>query len=174
MDMQDSPLDILPQNEWDAFIYSILKPFYALCQRDVLIDMDDLHQEAWVGLLSACETYDPTKSRFTTWAYFYIRGHVLRYIKKRTHNVLPMINEDVSDFCVSSEDGRELEGQDVLDTILRKASDHKDVRLLTEYFINGKSLRRIASEDGVSYANIAARINKLVSLLEIRLSHENA
>jgi hypothetical protein len=52
--MKNNPLDSIPQNEWDAIIISILKPFLPLCARDTLITPEDLQQEAWIGLLRAC------------------------------------------------------------------------------------------------------------------------
>ena len=46
MPTNDNPLEILPQNEWDALINSILRPYLSLRSKDTLVDVEDLRQEA--------------------------------------------------------------------------------------------------------------------------------
>ncbi len=174
MDTINSPLDSIPQNEWDAMILSILTPLLPLCSRDVLITIDDLQQEAWIGLLAAVDRYDPKKAKFTTFAYHYIRGHVMRYILKRTRHKPNQIDVDATEI-----DDREyidvaVERHDLLSTITTKVSDQRYAHLLTQHFVHNKSFRALAKEHGVSHGTIANRINALLDLLELRLKHENA
>jgi len=177
--MNDSPLSTLQQNEWDAFILSILKPFYTLCKKDVLVNLEDLQQEAWIGLLAACDRYDPGRAKFTTYAYHYIRGHIMRYVAKKTKDKPTQVDEDPSMYIDKRKECSEnvtadVECNDLITTILEKVSDQKDAYLLVEHYLKDKSFRQIARETGVSPEAISTRIHKLLDLLEIRLHHENA
>ena len=172
--MKNNPLDSLPQNEWDSLIISILKPFYYLCKKDALVSPEDLQQEAWIGLLAACEHYDPNKGKFVTFAYHYIRGHVMRYVSKKTMNKPTQIQEDpiLIDDRIYYDSAAEK--TDMMNTIMEKASDQEYAYLLIERYVQGRSLRQMAKDHGVSYETIAIRINKMLELLDIRLNHENA
>ena len=174
MDTNDSPLNSVPKNEWDAIILSILTPLFPLCSRDALITPDDLQQEAWIGLLAACERYDARKARFTTYAYHYIRGHVMRYILRATRHKPHQIDEDARDLDNREYIETSMEKRDTMKTILEKISDQQHAHLLVQHFIHGKSFRGLAKEYGVSHETIATRVNRLLDLLEIRLNHENA
>lgn len=172
--MSDSPLDELEQNEWDALIYSILKPMHSFCTKDALVTPEDLQQEAWISLLKACERYDPSRAKFVTFAYHYIRGHVLRYIAKKTKDKPNQIDEDPV-----AVDNREyvesrVEQDDLRDTIFAKVADQPHADLLIEHFVHDKSLRQIARERQLSHQLIKVRVDKLLELLQIRLSNENA
>lgn len=55
-------------------IYKFALPF------SNMVDMDDLMQEAYFGLVKAVEKYDPEKEfKFLTYAEWQIRGHLQRY-----------------------------------------------------------------------------------------------
>ncbi len=172
--MNDNPLDSLPQNEWDALILSILTPLLPLCNIDALITTEDLQQEAWIGLLAACDRYDARKAKFVTYAYHYIRGHCMRYILKKTRNKPTQVNADPVDVDPRGYYDHKVERQDMMATILTKVKDEKHADLLVEHFVNNKSFRFIAKERGVSHETIAMRVNKLLDMLHIRLNHENA
>lgn len=172
--MTDNPLDCIPPNEWDAIILSIIKPLLPLCARDTLITVQDLQQEAWIGLLRACDKYDPNRAKFTTFAYSYIRGHIMRYIAKSTRNKPNQIDEDAVLLDDREVHDTAAEKNDVVTTVFELVADQKHADLLREHFINGKSFRQIAKETDVSHVAVANRVNKLLDLLETRLSHENA
>jgi len=172
--MNKNPLNDLPQNEWDALINSILKPFYSLCKKDMLLTPEDLQQEAWLGLLDACSKYDPNKGKFITFGYSYIRGHVMRFIAQKTINKPTQF--EVSEENVESRFYNEdtAERKDVMQTIMSKISDQEHAFLLEEHFVNGKSLRQIARERHVSHEAISTRVRKLLDILELRLNHANS
>jgi RNA polymerase sigma factor (sigma-70 family) len=171
--MTDNPLDSIPRNEWDAIILSIIQPFIPWCSRDTLITVDDLQQEAWIGLLRACERYDAKRAKFTTFAYSYIRGHVMRYITKMTRNKPYQVNEDITIIDEREYEDDTAEKHDFMTTVFGLVADQKYVELLHEHFVNNKSFRQIARETNVSHVSIANRVNKLLDLLQTRLSHEN-
>ena len=183
--MENNPLDALPQNEWDRLIVSILKPFLSFCKNDTLITKEDLQQEAWIGLLAACEKYDARKAKLVTYAYWYIRGHLMRYVAQKTKNKPSIISEsyftkeDSKDFrsftCPhSNEHNIMVDTQDLSSTIFSLVADQEHSGLLVEHFLNDKSFRTLAKEYGVSHETIATRINKLLDLLEIRMNNENS
>lgn len=172
--MNDNPLDSIPANEWDAIILSIITPLLSLCNRDTLITVQDLQQEAWIGLLRACDKYDPSRAKFTTFAYTYIRGHVMRYITKVTRNKPNQIDEDAAIIDDRKYEETSIEQEDLMHAVFGLVADEKHAHLLREHFILGKSFRQIARETNVSHVAIANRVNKMLDLLESRLSHENA
>jgi len=174
MDTKNNPLDSLPQNEWDAFILSILKPFFFACSKDALVSPEDLQQEAWIGLLAAAKRYDHTRAKFVTYAHHYIRGHVMRYIAKRTKNKPTQVVGDPTELDERQHIESVAETRDLMSIILDSVSDQKHADLLVQHFVHGKSFRSLAKEYGVSHEIIATRTHKLLDLLQIRLNHENA
>ena len=173
-DTNDSPLNCIPRNEWDALILSILTPLFSLCNRDALINPEDLQQEAWISLLVACERYDSTKAKVTTFAYHYIRGSVMRYITKATRNKPNQIDKDARLLDTRTCEDVTVEQQDFMKIVFSLVSDQKHVELLHEHFLKDKSFRQIARETNSSHASIANRVHDLLDTLEIRLGHENA
>lgn len=174
MDTTDNPLDSIPRNEWDAIILKIITPLLPLCSRDTLITSEDLQQEAWIGLLAACDRYDPKKAKFTTFAFHYIRGHVMRYILKTTRHKPNQIDDDVLELDDREFMDTALERKDILETVMSKIGDQQYAHLIIEHFVEGKSLRGLGRRYGVSHETIATRLNKLLQLLEIRLNGQNA
>ena len=174
MDMKNNPINDLPQNEWDALILSILKPFVSLCSKDALVSVEDLQQEAWIALLAASQRFDPRLAKFTTYAYHYIRGHVMRYIRKKTSNKPTQVIDDPIDVDERGYTDDHIERDDCMSVIMSNVSDQQHAELLVEHFVYGLSFRKMAKNHGVSHETIASRVNKLLDLLHIRMSHENS
>lgn len=62
------------QNEF--IIYSVIKKYLNY------FDKDDLYQVGVIGLLEALKHYDKNKNtKFSSFAYFYVKGEVLKYIR---------------------------------------------------------------------------------------------
>jgi RNA polymerase sigma factor (sigma-70 family) len=171
--MNDSPLDSLPQSEWDALISSILRPFLSFTKNDPLITAEDLEQEAWVGLLSAARNYDSTKAKFTTYAYHYIRGRILRYILQKTRLASARVDADMEAVETGYTD-KTLEDSELLGSIFGAVAEEPHANFLVEHYVNGKSFRKIAKNSGMSHQGVAMHVKRLIKLLEKRLQHENA
>lgn len=172
--MNDSPLNLLPQSEWDAFIASIIRPFLSYAHKDPLISYQDLEQEAWVGLLSASKNYDSSKSKFTTYAYHYIRGRILRYVLEKTRvsdNRLNVTDPSVLEPSMTDES---VDSDELMNSILSCVSTEPNAHFLIERFVKGKSFRTIAKENGLSHQGVALHVKRLIALAEKRLKHENA
>jgi len=171
--MKNKPLEELSQEQWDALILSIIKPYFSICYARRTLSIDDLKQEAWIGLLNACKNYNPEKGKFVTYAYFYIKGMVVRFINKQTQIKFADTEDDLISLCGEYEDSS-AERKDLMDIVTKKVSDQKHQDLLEEYFVNQKTCRQIAKERGVSHQLINNRIKKLLNVLERRLINENA
>lgn len=172
MHTKNSPLNCLSPSEWNAFINSIIRKSLTSFSRGYdFTELEDIRQEAWIGLLAAGERFDPSKSKFTTYAYYYVRGHILRFVNKKSKM---LSEEDDLSFQEAAYYDTRVETKDLRKTILDSVSDQPYKDLLIERFVKEKSLRTIAKEQGVSHEIISSRIKKLLFLLEKRVSHENA
>jgi|SRR6185436_7471201 len=175
MPTKNNPLDSLPQNEWDAFIRSIVHPFIYYAQQDTLVSYDDLEQEAWVALLTAAQNYNPKKSKFTTYAYIYIRGRMLRYVSEKTK--LSSIKYPLRSYDEIPEKGyidNSCDDKELMNHMIESIENEPHADFLIEHFVNGKSFRKIAKECNMSHQGVAMHVKRLVELLEKRLNHENA
>jgi RNA polymerase sigma factor (sigma-70 family) len=175
MSTHNSPLESVPQNEWNKIIGSIIKKYLPFCHDDALITSQDLEQEAWVGLLECCERYDPEAgTRFTTFAYGSIRFHLCRFLTKRK---LPQKPSHVDlDFELLEEHSyidMDVENADVIRTIMAMVKGYQYSSLLIEHFIEGKSYRELGTKHGISRGTIANKIRALLEVLEERMSPHN-
>ena len=63
--------------DYERLIYSVIqnyKNYY---------DIEDLKQVGYIALLKACQNYSCDKNtKFSTYAYWYIKGEVLKYIRE--------------------------------------------------------------------------------------------
>ena len=174
-----NPLEQMPHNEWDKFIYKILQKFRPLCRYDALIDEDDLRQEAWVSLLKAAESYDPARGAlFSTYAWIYVKGGLCRFVTRRLSNKPVMTDIDVmpvTDYRMESgalgETG--VDNRDMVNIMFDIIADQQYSPLLIEHFVDGKTFRQMAKEHGVSHETINIRIKKLMTIITKRLEYEN-
>lgn len=174
-----NPLDQMPQGEWDRFVYKILQKFIPLCRYDALIDVDDLRQEAWVGLLKAAESYDPTRGpQFSTYAWIYVKGALCRFVTQRLSGkpvIIDIEGMPVVDFHATCNSGEgSVDNKDMVDKIFDLIEGEPYAVLLTDHFVHGKTYRVLAKEHGVSHETINIRIKKLMAMITKRLDYENA
>ena len=60
-----------------GLIYRLSKPFFQLCDNTVAIDVDDILQEAFIGLVEAVDRWDSSKGvAFMSYAGFYIQKQI--------------------------------------------------------------------------------------------------
>ena len=63
--------------DYEKLIYSVIhnyKNYY---------DLEDLKQVGYIALLKACKNYSADKNtKFSTYAYLYIKGEVLKYVRE--------------------------------------------------------------------------------------------
>jgi RNA polymerase sigma factor (sigma-70 family) len=174
-----SPIETLPQHEWDAFIGSIVKRYQGLYTDDALINREDLQQEAWIALLKATQEYDPEKgTKFTTFAHDCIRYHLYDFVSRRTLKKPTQVNKDPFDteFDIEGREppvGEAIKEHDLVSTIFNAISHEEHAHLLREHFIDDRSYRVLAKKYGVSHETIGTRIHKLLAMLEKRIDKSN-
>lgn len=169
-----SPIDNLKKNEWDRFIFNILKRFLCFCSKDTLITREDLEQEAWIALMVAAEKYDESKSKFTTFAYIYINGYLLTYVGKKTKNKPGQVDETPSMVDIKSYEDNSAENNDFMSTVLSLVEDEESKNLLIDHFVNNKSYRYLADKYKISRGTVSNRINDTLSSLKQKLNNENS
>ena len=63
-----------------GLVYHIAKQYIKVCEYDRAIDIDDLAQAGYIGLMQAVQTYDESKSSFSTWAAIYIKLEIRKVL----------------------------------------------------------------------------------------------
>ena len=89
-------LDIIVDNN-KGIVYKIANKFYV--EGINSIDKEDLEQEGIIGLITAADKYDfdnPNKAKFSTYAVFWIRQRISRYINQRNTNEEVSLNSPLN------------------------------------------------------------------------------
>lgn len=112
------------------------------------------------GLYHAIDRFDPSRGlQFSTYAYYCIRGYILKQRGNRTrrgsHNIYAMPNESIEcllRYSDSERDRRQQEARMDLHELLDKIPPAKarSKQALIGWFLQGKNLKQIASELGIS------------------------
>lgn len=79
--------EVCEQNS--GLVYTIARRYLGACEHDPAIDIDDLMQTGYIGLMQAASTHDETKSSFANWAAYHIR-HEIRLMLS-LHRKLPRV-----------------------------------------------------------------------------------
>lgn len=65
-----------------GLVFSITKDYFSILSTSPAVSIDDLMQEARIGLLKAIDTFDESKNtRFSTHAYSWVRSQVQRFVQ---------------------------------------------------------------------------------------------
>ncbi len=59
-----------------GLVYTIVRKYLSACEHDPAIDIDDLMQTGFIGLMTAVTSYDESKGSFAHWAAYYIRCEI--------------------------------------------------------------------------------------------------
>lgn len=134
---------------------------------------EDLFQEGYIGLLYATEKYDSNSNiLFSTFAYKYIYGFCLNYLKKEFNSLR---NEDIDSSPNISEDSYELDSNFEID-IIQELNNRLQVtnqkvselekNILKDRLYNELSLRECASLNNCSTKKVTSVINKYKDLIK--------
>jgi RNA polymerase sigma factor (sigma-70 family) len=66
--------------EHRGLVYHIAKHYMSVCEYDRAIDIEDLAQAGYIGLIQAMQTYDKSKGVFSTWAGVYIKMEIRKVL----------------------------------------------------------------------------------------------
>jgi len=125
-------------------------------------DKSDLYQEGLLGLIRAIETYDPTKSSFKTWAWFWIRSYIRDAIAK--HNPTQYDHSQISFFQNNRDEA-------ILFKQLASCLTKKEKDVYTRY-LSGQTTSEIAETCGVSRQAIDQRLQRVISKLKKEYSND--
>jgi len=79
-----------------VLVYSIVNNSYRVfCSPYSNIQIDDLYSEGKIGLLRAVDLYDPDKGKFGTYAAFWIRQKVMRFLNENRNEVFIPLNRQL-------------------------------------------------------------------------------
>ena len=72
-----------------GLVFTIARRYLGACVHDPAIDLDDLMQTGYIGLMEAAQTHDESKGSFANWAAYYIRYEIRLMLSM--HRKLPRI-----------------------------------------------------------------------------------
>ena len=79
--------EVCEQNR--GLVYTIARRYLGACEHDPAIDIDDLMQTGYIGLMQAASTHDDTRGSFAHWAAYYIRQEIRLMLS--LHRQLPRV-----------------------------------------------------------------------------------
>jgi RNA polymerase sigma-70 factor, ECF subfamily len=154
-----------------ATIYRFLGPGF---RREV----EDLAQEVFLKVFRALDKFDPSRAKFTTWVYTFVRNHCFDVMKKRRLKTtsLHAVGADESDRDFP--DQRELQptedlentelGRRIGEALATLGEDQRMVFILREY--ESLDYREIASITGVNEGTVKSRLFRAKESLRKQLA----
>lgn len=144
------------------------------------LDLEDLLQEGYIGLLTAAKSYNKKKSKFSTYAYLMIRSAIIKAIKDTGSliripaycNTLQQPNwsniDNTKQYTTIDDD---IVCNNILDDICKILDNDKtDIFIYLSYYMSNKSLRDIASELGISHQSVSEKLSLLHTLVTNKLN----
>ncbi len=165
----------IDNGQYDNLIWSIVhKILTKINDRYYYIGLeDDLFQEGYMALIIALDKYDNNKNiQFSTFAYKYIYGYCLNYLKKECKS---LNNEDIDSSPILSNCFYELDSYfkiDLIDEInnrlkiIDKKVPQSEEKILKDRLYNGYSLQKCAELNDCSIKKISNVINKYKDLIK--------
>jgi len=154
-----------------ATIYRFLGPGY---RREV----EDLAQEVFLKVFRAIQKFDPSRAKFTTWVYTFVRNHCFDVLKKRRLKTTSMSAVEAEDSDRDFADERELQptqdaentelGRRIGEALSTLGEDQRMVFVLREY--EQLDYREIASITGVNEGTVKSRLFRAKESLRKQLA----
>ena len=154
-----------------ATIYRFLGPGY---RREV----EDLAQEVFLKVFRAIQRFDPSRAKFTTWVYTFVRNHCFDVLKKRRLKTTSMSAVESEDNDRDFADERELQptqdaentelGRRIGEALSTLGEDQRMVFVLREY--EQLDYREIASITGVNEGTVKSRLFRAKESLRKQLA----
>lgn len=141
-------------------------------------EVEDIAQEVFLKVFRAIDKFDPSRAKFTTWVYTFVRNHCFDVLKKRRlkttsmHPTAP--DEPARDFA----DRRELQptadvenselGRRIGEALATLGEDQRMVFILREY--ESLDYREIAAITGVNEGTVKSRLFRAKESLRQQLA----
>jgi len=141
-------------------------------------EVEDLAQEVFLKVFRAIDRFDPSRAKFTTWVYTFVRNHCFDVLKKRRLKTATMNNvgEDGTDRDFPDE--RELQptesaentelGRRIGEALSTLGEDQRMVFVLREY--EKLDYREIAKITGVNEGTVKSRLFRAKESLRKQLA----
>lgn len=140
-------------------------------------EVEDLAQEVFLKVFRALDRFDPTRAKFMTWVYTFVRNHCYDALKKRRLPTTSLTPTDPNDRPRELPDERELQpghssennelGQHIAQALADLGEDQRMVFVLREY--EGLDYAAIAGVIGVSEGTVKSRLFRAKESLRQRL-----
>ena len=154
-----------------ATIYRFLGPRF---RREV----EDLAQEVFLKVFRAIDRFDPSRAKFTTWVYTFVRNHCFDVMKKRRLKTTSMNNVGTDATDREFADARELQpttdlenselGRRIGEALSTLGEDQRMVFVLREY--EQLDYREIATITGVNEGTVKSRLFRAKESLRKQLA----
>ena len=139
-------------------------------------DVEDIAQDVFLKVFRAISQFDPSRARFSTWVYTFVRNHCYDVLKKRRIATTSLSAED-GEPSRDPTDGRELRplqdaqneelGTKIGEALASLGEDQRMVFVLREY--EGLDYTEIAQVMGVSEGTVKSRLFRAKEALRARL-----
>lgn len=168
-------------DKFKGMVWLVAKRFYPSFPKS-LYDLEDVHQVALMGLLSAHTNFDGSLASFSTYAYTCINNALSAELekaraKKRTcpYTVVALTGEDGNDFItdetITPIDEHLIDKQTVTDILKRLAElPHDEQVIIYQTCICGRSIRSVAIELGRPYASVFEKVKTFKKRIKEELS----
>ncbi|MFT4514879.1 MAG: RNA polymerase sigma-70 factor (ECF subfamily) [Planctomycetota bacterium] len=154
-----------------ATIFRFLGPGY---RREV----EDLAQEVFLKVFRAIDKFDPSRAKFTTWVYTFVRNHCFDVLKKRRLKTTSMHAVGADETDRDFPDNRELQptedlentelGRRISEALATLGEDQRMVFILREY--ESLDYREIAGITGVNEGTVKSRLFRAKESLRKQLA----
>lgn len=110
------------------------------------VEDSELYSVGCLALVEAARTFDPSKSKFCTWAYLIVRQRIIDEVRRAKR-----LKED-SSFAVPDvpEAPSNSTPVHILDEIVGPSSSDDSTKMLLGHYLDGKSLSELGREFGFS------------------------
>lgn len=133
----------------------------------------DIVQEGMIALLKAVDNYDPKRgTRFSTYAFYRIRGHMVNYIqRKEARSPIPVQIED--DMLSDPRDPDILESMIALEEGMEKLPQ-REAEIISEVILHGQKVKDVAQRRGMDISHVYRLKRKAVATLRELMGLNNA
>ena len=149
-----------------GLVYSLVKSFRP--PNDT--EYDEYIQSGSLGLLKAIRNYNPEKGKLSSFAWPYIKGYILRYIKANSRQTRYMRDEELKEEIAVSHMSKDISYVENVYELFPTSLTTMEKRIV-EMKISGHTVREIAKDlGGYSRWWIYVRLNSAIE----KIKHANS
>lgn len=163
-----------PESDWMHIIRSIVQK---MCARHAYADLQELIQEAWLGLLESQKDFNVKQATMesgevsTTWGCHYIIIRIKQALYQMRRNRKMTYSATVGD-CVVDKGLVQVDNVDEVGFYLSELTPEQQ-RLYEAHVVDDQSYRDLSANMPVSHTIVGRRMHKIKSAVE-RKKNENA